>query len=159
MAASASTSARAEQADRVLVITRVFDAPRALVFKAWTDPVHLMRWKGPRGFTTTSFTRALTPGGAWRSCMRRDDTGEELWQSGVYREIVPPERLVFTYAWDQDDGSRGPETLVTITFAEHGGRTTMTFRQALFDTAESRDGHQGGWTSSFERLDEYLASL
>jgi uncharacterized protein YndB with AHSA1/START domain len=91
--------------------------------------------------------------------MRRDDTGEELWQSGVYREIVPPERLVFTYAWDQDDGSRGPETLVTITFAEHGGRTTMIFRQALFDTAESRDGHQGGWTSSFERLDEYLASL
>ena len=145
-----------EPADRVLVITRVFDAPREAVFRAWTDPAQARQWMGPRGFTATHNENDRRVGGRWRLCLRRDATGEELWQGGVNREIVAPERLVFTFAWDGENGRPGPETLVTITFAESGGKTTMTFRQAVFDTTSNRDGHQGGWNSTFDRLEEFL---
>jgi uncharacterized protein YndB with AHSA1/START domain len=76
--------------------------------------------------------------------------------AGVFREIVAPERLVFTFAWDEE-GERGLETLVTITFAEQNGKTLMTFRQIPFQSAEERDGHRGGWTSAFDRFDEELS--
>ncbi len=112
---------------------------------------------GPRGFTATHNENDRRVGGKWRLCLRRDETGEELWQGGVNREIVAPERLVFTFAWDGEAGCSGPETLVTITFAERAGKTTMTFRQEVFDTTANRDGHQGGWTSTFDRLAEFLA--
>ena len=148
---------RAMENDRELVITRVFDAPRDLVFKAWTDPAQARSWMGPRGFTATHLEGELRPGGAWRACLRRDDSGEELWQGGVWREIVEPERLGFTFAWDEASGRRGHETLVEVTFAEEGGKTTMSFRQAVFESVEQRDGHRGGWTSTFERLAEHLA--
>src|SRR5712691_4337552 len=113
-ARNAKVSAAPHAAARELVITRVFDAPRARVFKAWTDPAQAKQWMGPRGFTATHLEGDLRSGGAWRICLRRDDDGEELWQSGVYREVVEPERLVFTFAWDQEGGRRGHETLVTI---------------------------------------------
>jgi uncharacterized protein YndB with AHSA1/START domain len=151
-------SAEAPDPERELVITRVFDAPRSLVFKSWTDPAHSRRWAGPRGFTATHVAGDLRPGGAWRTCLRRDATGEELWQGGVYREIIEPERLVFTFAWDRDDGSRGHETLVTITFGEHRGKTTMIFRQGPFESVSQRDGHRGGWNSAFDRLAEKVAA-
>jgi uncharacterized protein YndB with AHSA1/START domain len=152
--------AAAEPAERVLEITRVFDAPPRLVFKAWTDPAHAARWAGPRGFTASHLKSDVRPGGAWRTCLRRDEDGEELWQGGVYREVVEPERLVFTFAWDRDDGGRGHETLVTVTFAEHQGeKTRMTFRQAVFESVGQRDGHQGGWNSAFDRLAEHVAEL
>lgn len=148
----------AAPAERVLVITRVFDAPPGLVFRLWTDPEHAKHWMGPRGFTARYLEHDLRPGGAWRACLRPNDGGDDLWQSGVFREIVAPERLVLTFAWDGKDGCRGHETLVTVTFAEHQGRTKMTFRQAAFESVEQRDGHQGGWTSSFDRLEEYAAA-
>ena len=157
MAASTPADAVLEPADRVLVLTRIIDAPRDLVFRAWSEPEQMRRWAGPRGFTATHVEQDGRPGGAWRLCLREDATGRELWQGGVFREIVPPERLVFTFAWDQEDGTRGPETLVTITFAEHAGRTTMVFRQAVFNTQANRDGHQGGWSSAFDRLEELVA--
>jgi uncharacterized protein YndB with AHSA1/START domain len=144
--------------DRELWITHVFDAPRDLVFKAWTDPVHLARWSGPRGFTASHSTMDIRPGGAFRSCLRSPE-GVEHWVRGIYREIVEPERLVFTHAWEDSTGTPGLETLVTITFADHGRKTSMTFHQAIFASIESRDGHQGGWTSSFERLGAYLVTL
>jgi uncharacterized protein YndB with AHSA1/START domain len=145
-------------AERVLVITREFDAPPSLVFKAWTDPAHTVRWMGPRGYTATHFNQGSRPGDPWRACLRRDETGEELWQGGVLREIVEPERLVFTFAWDKEDGSRGHETEVTVTFAASNGKTRMTFRQAVFQSVEQRDGHKGGWSSAFDRLEEHLAA-
>ena len=153
-----STAETQPLADRELVITRILDAPPSLVFKLWTDPAQVTRWLGPRGFTATRMERDLRPGGAWRACLRRDETGGELWQGGVYREVVEPERLVFTFAWDGADGRPGHETLVTITFAEHAGKTTMTFCQAVFESVEQRDGHRGGWNSSFDRLEEYAAT-
>jgi uncharacterized protein YndB with AHSA1/START domain len=155
---SASENAtRPGAADRVLEITRLFDAPRSLVFKCWTEREHAARWSGPRGYTATQLEADIRPGGKWRTCLRRDADGEELWQGGVYREVVPPERLVFTFAWEQKDGSSGHETLVTITFADRQGKTLMTFRQEAFASVEARDGHQGGWSSAFDRLAEHLA--
>lgn len=159
MDARKQADAVAEPEERALVITRVFDAPRELVFKLWTDPTHTKRWMGPRGFSAPHLEQDLRPGGAWRTCLRPDGGGRDLWQGGVYREIVEPERLVFTFAWDDANGRRGHETLVTVTFAEHHGKTTMTLRQATFETIENRDGHQGGWNSSFDRLGDYLREL
>jgi uncharacterized protein YndB with AHSA1/START domain len=146
----------AEPADRVLLIERVFDAPRPLVFAAWTEREHLVRWGAPHGFTVIHCEAELRPGGAWRAGMRSPE-GREHWNGGVYREIVPPERLVYTFAWEDETGKPGHETLVTITFAEEGEKTRMTFRQAVFQTVEDRDGHQGGWSEAFEKLAELLA--
>src|SRR5436189_29878 len=103
---NARASAAADPGERVLVITRVFDAPRELIWKLWTDPAHAKHWMGPRGFTATHFEQDPRPGGAWRGCLRQADDSRELWQGGVFREIVEPERLVYTFAWDREDGSR-----------------------------------------------------
>jgi len=139
-----------------LIITRVFNAPRDLVFKAWTDPRLATTWWGPKDHPAVHVEMDVRPGGAWRGHLRSTETGRDLWHKGVYREVVAPERLVFTFAWEED-GERGLETLVTITFAAQGRKTLMTMRQAPFQSAEERDGHGGGWTSCFDRLDEYLA--
>jgi uncharacterized protein YndB with AHSA1/START domain len=100
----------------------------------------------------------VRPGGAWRRCMRSPD-GVDYWKQGIYREIVEPERLVFTYADEDADGTLGPETLVTVMFDEHGTKTKLTLRQVDFDTVASRDAHQWGWTSCLERFAAYLATI
>ena len=154
---TARNSPIAEPAERELVITRVFDAPRQLVFKAWTEPDRAARWWGPQGFTTLSCEMNVRPGGAWRLCMRSPE-GTMHCKRGVYREIVEPERLVFTYAWEDADGKPGHETLVTVSFAEHGGKTKLTLHQAVFESVTARDAHQGGWTRCMERFADYLAT-
>src|SRR5262245_4135406 len=118
-------------AEHGLVIRRLIDAPRALVFEMWTDPRHAAQWWGPRDHPATHIAMDARPGGAWRHCLRSIETGAELWQSGVFREVVPPDRLVFTFAWDED-GARGLDTLVTVTFAEENGKTLLTMHQAPF---------------------------
>jgi uncharacterized protein YndB with AHSA1/START domain len=153
----ARSSAATESAERVLEIERIFDAPRNLVFKAWTEPEHLVHWYGPRGFTLPSCKLDLRPGGAWRSCMFSPE-GHEYWVKGVYREIVEPERLVYTYAHENQDGTLVHETLVRVTFAEQRGKTKLTLRQAIFESLKERDSHRGGWNSSLDRLVEYLAT-
>ena len=141
---------------RELVITRVFDAPRDLVWKAWTEPERLKQWSAPNGFTIPVAEGELRPGGEWKSCMRKPD-GTDLWLGGVYQEIDAPKRLVFTHAWLDQTGKPGPETLVTVTLTERAGKTEMSFRQSGFDSLESRDGHAGGWNECFDRLEELLA--
>ncbi len=143
---------------RELVITRVFDAPRHLVFKAWTEPEHIARWRGPKGYTTTVISMELRPSGAYRYRMRSPE-GTDHWLRGVYREIVEPERLVFTYAWEDEHGRPGHETLVTVTFEDLHGKTRLTLRHALFESVTARDAHHSGWSSSLERLAEYLAKV
>jgi len=144
--------------DDELVINRVFDAPRDLVWKAWTDPEMMKEWSAPRGFTLPISEGDLRPGGAWRAQMRKDD-GTELGLGGVYREIAAPERLVFTHVWMDENGKPGPETLVTVTFTDRGGKTEMNFRQSGFDSVESRDGHSEGWNECFDKLAELVAGL
>jgi uncharacterized protein YndB with AHSA1/START domain len=152
-----ATRAKTQEAtERTLVITREFDAPPELVWKAWTERERVLPWLGPRGFTALDFELEPRPRGAWHSRMRSQD-GKEYANRGTVREVLEPERLVFTFAWDEDDGSPGREMLITITLADLGGRTQMTFHQAEFESAEDRDGHNEGWSESFDRLAEYLA--
>lgn len=152
-----AASAKAEQ--RELVMTRTFDAPRSLVFEAWTERRHLEHWQGaPQGFTVTTEQADIRPGGTFRICMRSPE-GVDHWLQGVYREVVAPERLVFTHTWLDADRKPGTETLVTITFADRGGKTELTLRQTGFKSDESRAGHEGGWASTFDRLAEYLAGV
>jgi uncharacterized protein YndB with AHSA1/START domain len=155
---SAGNSVAAPPEGRVLVITRVFDAPRRLVFKAWTEPERLVRWWGPKGFTTPFCKMDVCPGGAYRFGMRSSD-GTEHWLQGVYREILEPERLVFTWAWEDAQGEAGPVTLLTLNFAEHAGKTKLTLQQAVFETVTARDAHQQGWTTGLDRLADYLAQV
>lgn len=145
-------------ADRTLVITRVFDAPRPLVFAAWTKKEHLDRWCAPQGFVIESSGGDLRVGGKWHSRMIAPN-GEKFPVSGVYREIVENERLVFTHIWEPDPGEAPHETVVTVRFADEGSKTRMTFEQAIFKSVESRDGHNGGWTQCFEQLDGLLSEL
>ena len=153
---SASASPILLPAERVLVITRVFNAPRELVFKAWTNPDHARHWWGPSHHPATYIEMDARPGGTWRACLESPETGSELWHHGVFREVVPPERLAFTFVWEEE-GERGLETLVTITFADQDGKTLMTFRHEPFQSIAERDGHNGGWNSTFDRLVEHLA--
>jgi uncharacterized protein YndB with AHSA1/START domain len=151
-----TTSIDAEVRERALVITRIFEAPRDLVFRAWTEPDRAARWWGPQGFVTTYSNMDVRPGGSFRVCMRSPE-GIEHWKQGIYREVVERERLVFTFAWEDAEGKPSHQTLVTVTFSERGDKTELTLRQAVFETVEARDNHQRGWTSTLERFAEYLA--
>jgi uncharacterized protein YndB with AHSA1/START domain len=154
-----STTSAAESAERVLVITRIFDAPRSLVWKAWTDPEHLAQWWGPHGFTLPSCKVDLRTGGAYRFHMRGPENDDHFSQ-GVFREIVEPSRLVMAGFWADADGNpTRPETLLTVTFEDLGGKTKLTLHQAVFESVTARDEHRGGWSGSFERLAEYLATV
>jgi uncharacterized protein YndB with AHSA1/START domain len=144
-------SAAGDSIERTLVIERVFDAPRTQVFNAWTDPERLMQWWGPHGFTMRVSKMDLRSGGSWRFCMRSAD-GIEEWQQGVYREIIEPVRLVFTYAFEDMTGKPGHETLVTVTFADHGGKTKLTVHHAAFETVAVRDDHVRGWSEALDHL-------
>jgi uncharacterized protein YndB with AHSA1/START domain len=154
----ASTASIAGQADyRELAFTRLFDAPREMVFKAWTDPEQLARWWGPKDCTAPSVTLDARPGGAWRIGMRSAD-GSDHCTGGVFREVVEPERLVFTFIWDGQHGEPTNEMLVTVIFAEERGKTRLTFRQAPFLKHDDRLSHRGGWEESFDKLVAVLAS-
>ena len=165
---STATVSSTVAAQHELHITRVFDAPRELVWKVWTDPEHIKHWSGPRQFAARDIENDPRPGGKWRLRLHSDgfDIGDgvsrklDLWQGGVNREVVEPERLVYTFKWDQNPGlSENVETVITITFEEHDGKTTMNFRQAFFVTSADRDGHMRGWNSSFDKLGDYLREV
>jgi uncharacterized protein YndB with AHSA1/START domain len=112
---------------------------------------------GPQGFTGIIVKMDLRSGGSYRFRLRSAD-GADLWQQGVYREVVEPKRLVCTYVWtDAEGNATQPETLLTVTFEDLGGKTKLTLHQVLFESVAARDSHRGGWTSSLERLAEFLA--
>src|SRR5262245_36688137 len=120
--------------DREVVVTRVVDAPRRLVFEAYTNPEHVQRWMlGRTGWTMPICEIDLRTGGVWHFFWRRGDSSE-IAMRGVYREIVPPERLVSTEAW----GGDWPETLNTVLLSEQDGKTTITTR-VLYASREVRD--------------------
>jgi len=137
-----------------LVIKRTFNAPRDRVWKAWSDLEQAKEWWGPNGFTLPFLEMDQRPGGKWRAIMRTPD-GKDMGQHGVYREIVPPEKTVYTYIWDSQPQH---EMLVTVVFAERASKTDMTFRQEGFESTDEKAGHEDGWNQTFDRLSTYLAT-
>ncbi len=146
------------EAQHRLVITRTFDASRELLWEAWTQREHLLAWLCPKDFTVLFADVDLRPGGKWRSGMQAPD-GEHYVAGGTYREIDEPHRLVFTHAWEKNQYESGVETLVTITLRDAGSdKTEMTFVQVGFDTVDSRDGHEGGWSEAFDNLGRHVGN-
>jgi uncharacterized protein YndB with AHSA1/START domain len=139
----------------VLRLSRSFAAPRERVFRAFTAPTQLVKWWGPKGFTVPACTLDVRAGGAWRTVMRSPE-GKDHIVSGVYREITPPKRLVFTWAWEEE-GKRGHETVVTIELTETPGGTRLELTQEGFESETARDRHGEGWSSCLDCLDEALA--
>lgn len=152
MTTSEAQAARDAADHGTLVLRRRFRAPREQVFRAWTVPEALVKWWGPGGFTVPLCEMDVREGGAWRTCMRSPD-GNDYCVGGVYREIARPQRLVFTWAWEQGDPA-GHETLVTVEFNEVADGTEIVLTHSGFASAEQRDQHNQGWSSS---LDDCLA--
>ena len=144
---------------RELRITRTFDAPRELVFKAWTDPQHLANWWGPRGYATPKCEMDARPGGSYQFLMRAADGREVVW-SGVCREFVAPERLVLTCTIRNTDGSLiSAETILTLTLEDQQGRTRLTLHQGVFDSEANAAAHKSGWSDALDRIGEHLARV
>jgi uncharacterized protein YndB with AHSA1/START domain len=140
-----------------LLIERVFDAPVELVYRVWTRPEHLMKWWGPKTFEPIGVEQDFREGGAYRYGMRSAE-GREVWKSGVFQEIVPNERIVMTFRWE--DGAWDVDNLITVTFLPMAsGRTLLRFHQAPFKTVEARDAHTGGWNSLLDKLAAYLETV
>jgi len=150
----------ANTADREIVITRVLEAPRELVFKVWTDPKHVAQWWGPNGFTNTIREMDVKPGGVWRFIMHGPD-GVDYPNKIVYSEVVKPERLVFVHGGD-GDGDDVPFH-VTVSFTDEGGKTRLTMRSLFESTAEcdkvKKFGAVEGGNQTVNRLVEYLAKM
>lgn len=153
MSSKATGGASHRRDSNVLRIVRTFAASRDLLWRAWTDPVMMRKWSCPTGFSIEFDEGELKVGGKWRSGMRGPD-GVLHVATGAYREIKKPTRLVFTHGWENEHGVVGHETLVEIEFEEHAGKTTMTFVQSGFKSVESRDGHEGGWSQAFLKLEQ-----
>jgi uncharacterized protein YndB with AHSA1/START domain len=155
----ATENRTAESSGLELTITRVFDAPRELVWSAWTDPSHLSRWWGPKGFTCIVWEADLRPGGRYRFGMRSPE-GNDIWNRGEYREVVAPRRLVLQGGWTDKDGNpTSPVMTTAITLEQDGGKTRLTLHGAGFESVSARDSHHGGWSSTLDCLADYLASL
>jgi len=148
----ASTNQNPGQA---LVLDRRFAAPRELVFRAWTTAEMVKQWWGCNQFPASLVEMDVRPGGAWRACLRADDGGE-IWLAGRFLEVVPHERLVFTFTRTAvpEFGIEPVDTRVTLTFASEGNSTRLQFRQEFFASTELCDSHQQGWTTGFARLDK-----
>jgi uncharacterized protein YndB with AHSA1/START domain len=152
-----------------ITISRFFDAPRDLCWKAWTDPDHLRRWWGPRGFTAPSIKSDFRVGGKYLYCMR-SPSGEEYWSTGVFREIVPLERIVCTDSFSDKEGKVVPasdygmqgdfplELTVTVTFEDVNGSTKFVLRHAGFPQGDSREMAKDGWNQSLDKLEAMLTT-
>jgi uncharacterized protein YndB with AHSA1/START domain len=161
--------------NRVFAIARIFNAPRDLVFSVWTEPQHLKLWFGPKDFTIPISHLNLVPGGAFHYCLRASN-GVEMWGKWIFKEIAPPERILFVNTFSNKHGNitRHPyvanwplEMLTSATFTEVNGKTTIYLQwtpinanaaeQRTFDTMH--DAMNQGWTGTFDQLDDYLVTL
>jgi uncharacterized protein YndB with AHSA1/START domain len=157
-----------------LVITRIFNAPRELVFKMWTDAEHLAKWWGPKGFTLTVSSLDLRPGGVFHYSM--SGNGFEMWGRFVYVEITPPEKLIFINSFSDKDGNitRAPfsatwplEVINTLTLTEHQRKTILTIKGGPYNATDEEiktfiagtESMQQGFAGAFDQLDEYLATI
>lgn len=153
--------------DLSLVITRTFNAPRSLVFKAWTEPERVMRWWGPKDFTTPVCEIDLRPGGSYRYCMR-SPAGQDFWSQGIYHKVEEPERIVCSDAFADEKGDTvspeqygmsadwPTEAIITVTFTEHVGKTRLTLQHWPLKPGPERDMCRQGWNETLDKLAEYL---
>jgi uncharacterized protein YndB with AHSA1/START domain len=153
-----ATRADLDQPQTTLLLTRVFDAPRALLFKLWTQPEHIVRWWGCAETGKVDFTNDLRVGGEFTAVMQLAN-GHTHRITGVYCKIEEPARLVFTWAWENTDGFQGGETLVSVSFADRDGKTELTLRHESFATDDACAAHGEGWGASLDRLAEIAATL
>lgn len=157
------SSITVNEIERELVITRTFDAPRELMWKAWTEPERFMRWWGPKIFTSPRCEIDLRVGGRFLWCMRWPD-GRENYTTGEYVEIIPLERLVYTTTFADADGNAVPasyygmgddiafEMKVTVVLVDNDGKTTMTLTHAGLPGGEVRGSAEQGWNESLDKL-------
>ena len=159
MVASSHTLSLTTPSDTEIVMTRTFDAPRELVFEAMTNPEHMKEWWGPRGHTMPVCEIDLRPGGKYRF-VNKDADGNEYAFRGEYREIVPPEKIVWTFEFE---GAPGNVSVDTMTLTEENGKTTI-MGTSVFDSVEQRDGMlesgmETGAAETYDRLAELLEKL
>jgi uncharacterized protein YndB with AHSA1/START domain len=154
------TTATKPTATREVTLTRVFDAPRALVFKMWTDPKHMAQWWGPKHFSNPVCEVDARPGGKILIHMRAPD-GTVYPMSGTFREVKEPERLVFMAVAEDHDGHALIESLTTVTFEDFGGKTKLTVEASAIGLApiapQMLAGMEAGWSQSLEKLAELVA--
>ena len=151
-----------------IVISRLFYAPRELAWRVWTEPAFVMQWLGPKNYTSPSCTSDLRVGGTYLYCMRSPD-GNDYWSTGVFREIIKPERIVCTDSFADEKGNVVPATcygmspdfpiemLLTVTFEVLSGRTRLTLRHDGIPAGELRDSTRAGWNESLNKFDSVLA--
>ena len=139
-----------------LVITTSIAAPREAVFKAFTEKSELEKWFCPEGMTATMDELAPKEGGTFQVTMKGEDGGTHT-ARGTYKEVTPPEKLSFTWAWVTEESDKEEETLVEVVLTEEGDGTIVHFTHSGFDTKESRDMHQQGWESALKKLPALLA--
>ena len=149
--------------EKEITITRVFDAPRELVFKVWTDPKHLAQWWGPRGFTAPVCEVDLKAGGKIRIHMDHPAFPNH-WMTGIFHEVIEPSRIVFTSkAFEDENGVAKLEVINTISFEEYQGKTRLTVHAAVTkatpEMAFALNGMDQGWNESLDKLSEYLSTI
>jgi len=159
------TTVNADLEAKSLLVERVFDAPRELVFKAWSEAERLSQWWGPRLWPTTYCTVDFRLGGVWHYCMTGPD-GTQSWGKAVYTEIVPPERIVYTDMFSDEAGNSlagMPTMVITVEFVDLGGKTKLVSRAEFASKEELESlvqmGMVQGLTETWDRLEEYLAQV
>jgi uncharacterized protein YndB with AHSA1/START domain len=160
------TSIIVEPGEKKLTIIREFDAARQLVWEAWTDPKKIMKWWGPKNFSSPSCKIDLKVDGKYLYCMRSPE-GQDFWSTGTYKEIIPTKRIVFTDSFADKEGNVVPSTYysmegfplelqVTVTFEDYNGKTKMTLTHVGIPTGQMTDLTNAGWNESFDKLAESL---
>jgi uncharacterized protein YndB with AHSA1/START domain len=157
MGRPAKPAAGKSRNELALTMKRSFDAPAKAVYRAWIDPAQIARWIGPRSVKAEVKTMQARVGGAYKIVMHHGG-GKVSTVQGVYHELVPGERLVFTWAWLGDDGKPGHESQVTLEFRAAGKKTEMTILHENLSTKDARDRHEHGWIGSFDKLEEVLTA-
>lgn len=140
----------------MLEMTRVFRAPPRIVFTAFSDPDELVKWWGPEGYTVPSLNFRARVGESYRIEMQPPE-GDAFYLTGEFRDVDPPGRLVYTFAWEDPDED-DVETLVALTLRELGGSTEVTFTQGPFKTEARRALHREGWTDSFDKVERLISA-
>jgi uncharacterized protein YndB with AHSA1/START domain len=138
-----------------LEIKRFINAPRDRVYAAWTDPEHLKEWWGPENVRTRTIAADVRQGGKYRWDLV-NQAGENMTAFGEYRELIPGQKIVFTWKWDDDEAWEGRNSIVTVELSDHDDGTQLTLTHEQLPSEESRDRHNEGWNSVLDRLEKFF---